>query len=139
MSNYVVTELGIKAFVEANRVDFILQTPGIDKAEFPRVSAYANNPNAELKLSGKVFRIVEIHSDPVTGAAKQIEVTFGRRKSIKLGRCTTASGSPSFYRGLESSNNKPLKTEAELSNVLGAFGAKPAPTPDLDDDDDIPF
>ena len=143
MSEYTVTELGIKAFVESNRVDFILQTPGIDKKEFPRVTAYAAQPKAQLLLGGKEFNVVRTHLDPETGAIKQIEVNFGRR-TIKLGRCVKSPGTPSFYRGLETRNSTAPKTEEALADVLSAWNVAPTiedQGPEADDfiDDDIPF
>ncbi|RLA40293.1 MAG: hypothetical protein DRR42_26105 [Gammaproteobacteria bacterium] len=142
MSDYIVRELGIKAFVEATRIDFILQTPGVDKKLFPRVTAKRAEPEAKLTLAGKPFSVDRTHFDS-EGAATGIEVSFGNRTEIKLGRCTKSSGTPSFYRGLEASNSTAPKTEAELADVLSAWGAK-APLedqgPEGDDyDDDIPF
>jgi len=149
MSDYIVTELGIKAFVEGSRIDFILQTPGVDPKLFPRVTCKASEPEAELSLAGKNFSVVSADNT-------QIIVDFGTRTSINLGRCTKSAGKPSYYRGLEPSNTTHPRTEEALADVLSAWGS-PAPKEDqgpegesreglgrdvLDadfDDDNIPF
>jgi hypothetical protein len=143
MSNYIVTELGIKAFVEGSRVDFILQTPGLAQENFPRVTAKTAEPEAELTLDGKAFVVVSADT-------ANIIVNYGTRTGINLGRCTKSKGKPSYYRGLEASNSTAPKTEAELTAVLSAWDTPalledqgPESAPDFGDfdnfDDDIPF
>ena len=137
MSDYIVTELGIKAFVEGSRIDFILQTPGLDPKLFPRVSAKFATPKAELSLAGKEFVVVSADTTA-------IKVIHGTRP-ITIGRCLKARGKATYYRGLEASNTTHPKTEAELADVLSAWGT-PAPLEDQgpepegeDFNDDIPF
>jgi len=120
MKTFVPTQLGITAFVESNRIDFVLDGPSMENPE--RCTIYRNNPEAPLKLESKQFKFVRKVLDEETGAVKQIEVKWGRRV-IRLGRRIKAPGAPSFYKGLEVSNSTAPKTEADLADVLGAFGA----------------
>ena len=118
MSDFKPTVDGITVFVEANRLDFIADGPNFERPE--RVSAFFNNPTADLKLDGHVLKVLthEVNAD---GEPTRLHIQYGRRKLV-LGRRWKSPGPVSFYRSLEPTNaaNRP-KTAEEISAALGAF------------------
>lgn len=133
MSTFQAQRLGITAFMASNRVDFVLDGPEMD--EPARVSAFYDNPEAKIKLSGKQLKIEAVTTDD-DGTHKQLQIKWGRRV-IKLGRRNNASGPVSFYRSLEDSSQAAgPKSEADLTAAFGNFF--PNAEPDFEDDD-IPF
>lgn len=117
MSNFVVQQLGITAFLAGGRVDFVLDGPAME--EPARVSAFANNPKARLTLDGKAIKITGTECDE-TGNPVKLLVKFGKQE-LKLGR-RNATGPVSFYRSLEPSNSAGApKTAEQIIDLLASF------------------
>jgi hypothetical protein len=123
--------LGITAFMESNRIDFCLQGPNVEKQT---VSAFYDNPKAELVLDGKALVVgvpnsksraknpkkVVFETDE-NGEPMKLNIQYDGQ-NIRLGRRTKAKGKVSFYRSLESQNNgNAPKSSADIIAALGNF------------------
>jgi len=119
MNNFEPQRLGMTAFMASNRVDFVLDGPGMESPE--RVSAFYDNPEAKLKLQGKQLKIEGFTSDS-DGNPQKLEVKWGRQV-IKLGRRKNASGPVSFYRSLETASDAAApKSAQDIAAALSVFG-----------------
>ena len=136
MSTFTPAILGITAFVEHNRVDFIVNGPEMENPE--RASFYFNpTSEADVKLQGKKLTILpaERDADGKLVNPGQMKIRWGRQ-TLTLGHRANASGPMSFYRSLEDSNASARpKTPEQLFALLE--GAESEHAADLGDE--IPF
>jgi len=119
-AQFQTKQLGITAFLAANRVDFVLDGPAMEKPA--RVSAFADKPSAKLTLDGKALKIVGSDVDEA-GEPVKLEIKWGK-EVLKLGRRKDASGPVSFYRSLETASSAAApKTAEQITNLLALFTA----------------
>ena len=117
MSTFQPQILGMTAFMAPNRIDFVIDGPGMVKPE--RCSAFYDNPKAKLKLGSRGLKIEQVTTDE-GGEPNGLVVKWGR-ESIRLGRRQNASGLVSFYRSLESTNAADAPKSGE--QIMGALNA----------------
>ena len=119
-TNFVPRQLGIKAFPEANRIDFILEDPQ-NYEQPPRCSVFFNAMEAEVKLDGKRLRVLPPERDENGELIhpNRLSVRWGRQ-TVNLGLCGKEGVKPYYYRGLETANDAARpKTPGELFAAMG--------------------
>jgi hypothetical protein len=98
MNTFIPQQLGITAFMESNRIDFVLEGP--EQKKLTCSVFYVKAKSAKIpKLDDKKLTWVTTHKNP-EGRPAQIEIKWDR-KTLKLGRRWKAQGKTSFYTSLE--------------------------------------
>jgi hypothetical protein len=119
MTTFVPSVLGLTAFVESNRIDFILNGPELETPE--RASIYFEpTSEADVKLQGKKLTILPAERDEDGQLVNpgKLRIKWGRQ-TLTLGHRANASGPMSFYRSLEDSNASARpKTPEQLFALL---------------------
>lgn len=120
-STFEVRQRGIKAFPEANRVDFIFEEPG---AEAQRASVFFNAMDKEYKLGGKKLSVLPADRDDEGNLKNpnRLSIRWGRQ-IVNLGFVNKPNTKPYFYRGLDTANDaaRPKSVE-DLMSAMGFGG-----------------
>lgn len=117
-STFEVRQRGIKAFPEANRMDFLLEAPG---EEVARASVFYDKVEDGGKLGGKKLTILppERDDDGELKHPNRLSIRWGRQ-IVNLGLCTKEGTKPYFYRGLDTANDAARpKTPEDIFAAMG--------------------
>lgn len=145
MTDFIPTVRGITAFVEANRIDFVVNGPEMQMPE--RTSIYFEpTSNDDVLLEGEKLQILpaELDADGNVVDPGKLRIKWGRRV-LTLGHRKNAAGPMSFYRSLETANDSARpQTLAQLHVLLGNVHAQDpraqaVPATPADTNDEISF
>lgn len=119
-STYEVRQSEIKVFVEANRLDFLLQQPGKDKI---RATVFKNKLLDPVKLDSKKLSILppDRNEDGSLKNPNRLTIKWGRQ-ILNLGFVAEPKGGakPYFFRTLESeAEAKRPKTVEDVYSMMG--------------------
>ena len=117
-STFEVTQRGIKAFPEKNRIDFLLEQPG---EAVNRATVFFNNMDKDVKLAGKKLTVLppERKENGKLKHPNRLSIRWGRN-IVNLGLCSKKDVRPYYYRGLETANDRARpKTPDDLFALMG--------------------
>ena len=136
-STYEVRQRGIKAFPEANRIDFCYEVPG---EAVSRASVFFDNMDSGAKLDGKKLTILppEYDENGELVNPNRLSIRWGRN-IVNLGFCNKKGVKPYFYRGLDTANDAARPTTPAALFAAMGYGDDAKPAADADMNDDCPF